>query len=247
MEKKKREKGILPLIPKGVQRWILILSVPFWVICTIVAIGLYTSGVKGATYLIGAIFYALMSVLAIYAGSKSRWLRNIDETPSAARVAGGIAIVGTGIYFAILAAMISVMLLVIILSIMVMLLVVSLAFGSGAAIGGLGGGVGGGGGGSPPKPEKEEYYTKVVSGKMHLFERRTFIDEDLGELHKTPSWDSEYEFETQNIIGENYKIGRKDILSEERDFYKVDKKEKGKLVSNLFGQRHWDYKPDDQQ
>jgi len=233
------------LIPKGVQRWILILGVPFWVICTIVAIGLYTSGVKGTTYLIGAVFYALMSILAIYAGSKSRWLRNIDEAPSAAKVAGGIVIFGTGIYLAILAAMISVILLVAVLVVIVTLLILGLAFGSGGAIGGLGGGVGGGG--SAPKPKKEEYYIKAANGKIHLFRKGFPFDEDCGELQKTAPWDSEYEFETQNIIGENYKIGRRDILSEVRDFYKVNKKEKGKLVPDLFDEGHWDYKPNDQQ
>jgi predicted nucleic acid-binding Zn ribbon protein len=88
----------------------------------------------------------------------------------------------------------------------------------------------------------ERYIKKYKDGKPHLFKEDFPWDNNLGELHK--NFDGSEE--TRNILGDDYKIGAKEFLREDRDFIKKDENEQGvlkepDLFQSIVGDKHLTY------
>jgi hypothetical protein len=143
-----KKRGILPWIPHVLQRWALILAVPFG-ICYCFAV-FTKAGIWGL--IIGISVFGL----ALYGGIGTKWLKNVEGASLSVKTSAGIAIVISLIEMVYMAFWIGMIVFAIVVFLLLLALFLAIVFGAGGvAAPGIGGGGGGGGSSSSRKEPLE--------------------------------------------------------------------------------------------
>ena len=227
-QKTQKERGILPWIPRRIQKWMLIVTA-YVGACYAIGGGVYaTEGEAWATVLL--VLGLFLFGLSMYIGIKTNWLKKLDTVSISTKICGGIAVgvgaVATLAYAAILAGFV----LVIVIGLVLVGLILWAVF----STGGLAtGGVGGGGGATKETIGRTEKIQKEWFGDKKILIGKSGVK--VGEISK--AW-----FSDDQIIRDErgVEIGRitRSLFDKDAQIIQDNNGNKvGEIKTNVWGER----------